>query len=271
MPHRGYIEDEPALSLRQKRAFSERWVEGRVAADPFARELGACLSSSTTEAERGLVVDAARVVDITHGFRARQRRALERCLRIMTRGMVEFQQQATLTGLQNLPHLDRYCYHVAGVVGETLTELFCDYSAEIDRRREQLLALSASFGQGLQMTNILKDIWGDLRRGACWLPRNVFRATGFGLRTLSPGEADPGFVAGLTELVAVTRHHLAEALRFILLIPAPRDRCPSAPAVDAVALRTDVATPPHDALVPQRSGGKAVAVEHTVGHPPDQP
>ena len=84
--------------------------------------------------------------------------------------MAEFQRHATAAGLNDLPHLDRYCYHVAGVVGEMLTELFCDYSAKINERRNELLPLAVSFGQGLQMTNILKDVWDDRQRGACWLP-----------------------------------------------------------------------------------------------------
>ena len=112
----------------------------------------------------------------------------------MSRGMAEFQRNATADGLDDLAQLDRYCYHVAGVVGEMLTELFCDYSSEIGERREELHALSVSFGQGLQMTNILKDVWEDHRRGACWLPRDIFRSAGFELRSLSAGQTDPGFV-----------------------------------------------------------------------------
>ena len=57
-----------------------------------------------------------------------------------------------------------------------LTDLFCAYSPEIDARRSRLAPLSTSFGQGLQMTNILKDTWEDRRRGVCWLPRDVFAA-----------------------------------------------------------------------------------------------
>ena len=218
------IEDEPALSATRKEAFSARWVEvveGRAEAAPFARELGACLPSAATDAERCLVAAAARVVDITRGLRSPQRRALERCVRIMTRGMVDFQHRASPHGLQDVSQLDRYCYHVAGVVGETLTDLFCDYSTEIEGRREELLPLSVSFGQGLQMINVLKDIWEDRRRGACWLPQDVFRAAGVDdLCTLSPGNAEPGFFAGLTELVAITHRHLANALRYILILPA---------------------------------------------------
>lgn len=217
------IEDEPTLSPEQKAAFSERFVQLVVGTgDPaaFGSELGALLSSATTESERDLVANTARVLRVTAQLNPAQRSAIERCVRIMTRGMVEFQQAASPGGLRDMAHLDRYCYHVAGVVGETLTAFFCDYSAEIAKRRDDLLALSVSFGKGLQMINVLKDIWEDHRRGACWLPRDVFRTAGVELRSLSPGQADPGFVAGLLELVAITRRHLANALRYILIIPA---------------------------------------------------
>ena len=217
------IEDEPALSAAQKQAFSEQFVEvvaGREPAEPFSRRLHPLLSHATLDTEHNLIANANRVVRVTHGFGTTQQTALVRCVKIMSRGMAEFQRNAAVDGLDDLPHLDRYCYHVAGVVGEMLTELFCDYSTEIDRRRKELLKLSVSFGQGLQMTNILKDVWDDRRRGACWLPRDVFRSTGFDLRTLSIGETDPGFIRGLSHLVAIARHHLADALQFTLTIPA---------------------------------------------------
>ena len=216
------IEDEPALSVTQKQAFSECFVDvvaGREAPERFAGELRPLLSHAMLDSEHDLVANAASVIRITRGFRAPQRSALERCVRVMSHGMAEFQRNATVEGLDDLPHLDRYCYCVAGVVGEMLTELFCDYSPEIGERREELLPLSVSFGQGLQMTNILKDVWDDRRRGACWLPRDVFRSAGFDLRSLSTGGTGPGYVEGLLLLVAIARRHLADALRFTLLIP----------------------------------------------------
>ncbi len=217
------IEDEAALSAGQKREFSEGWigvVEGSRDAQDFAAALGGLLTGSTTEAERDLVANIPRVMRITNSFSATQQQAMQRCVRIMAHGMAEFQDGAGLEGLNDLKHLDRYCYYVAGVVGEMLTELFCDYSAEIGARHDELFALSSSYGQGLQMTNILKDIWEDRNRGACWLPRSVFLAAGFDLRSLSPGQTDPGFVEGLNRLIAIAGQHLANALRYILLIPA---------------------------------------------------
>ena len=244
------IEDEPALSAGQKRTFAERFAEvvaGRAEAKPFAHELGALLSSSTTPSEHDLIANTVRVIRITSGFNTAQRGALERCVKIMAGGMAEFQQNATPDGLNDVPHLDHYCYYVAGVVGEMLTELFCDYSAEINERREELLTLSVSFGQGLQMTNILKDVWDDRDRGACWLPQDVFLAAGFDLRSLSPGQTDPGFVKGLSELVAIARQHLANALRYTLIIPAHetgiRRHCLWALGMAVLTLRRIHATP----------------------------
>ena len=217
------IEDEPALSAARKQELAERFIEvvaGRAAPEPFAYDLGAGLSSSTTTSEHDLVANTPRVIRITHGFEPQQRAAITRGVRIMASGMAEFQLRASTAGLDDLSHLDRYCYHVAGVVGEMLTELFCHYSEEIDTHRDELLRLSVSFGQGLQMTNILKDVWDDHRRGACWLPRDVFDAAGFDLRTLSPNRHDSRFADGMSTLIGIARGYLGDALHYTQRIPA---------------------------------------------------
>jgi farnesyl-diphosphate farnesyltransferase len=108
---------------------------------------------------------------------------------------------------------------VAGVVGEMLTELFCTYSSEIDAQRSELRKLAVSFGQGLQMTNILKDIWEDRARGACWLPREVFQRVGFDLGRLAEDYQREKFSLGLSELIGIARLHLQNALAYTLLIP----------------------------------------------------
>jgi farnesyl-diphosphate farnesyltransferase len=112
-----------------------------------------------------------------------------------------------------------YCYYVAGVVGEMLTDLFCAHSPAIDARRADLERLAVSFGQGLQMTNILKDIWDDLERGSCWLPRDVFARAGFDLSEMAPGRRSESFENGLRELLAIAHGHLRDALEYTLAIP----------------------------------------------------
>ncbi|HYA20778.1 MAG TPA: phytoene/squalene synthase family protein [Burkholderiales bacterium] len=216
------IEDEPALSGEQKRYFSQQFIRvvaGEVPAKTFTGEFYPLLSEQTPDAEKDLIRHVPQVIGITLSFSANQRAAMLRCVRIMANGMARFQLNPSPYGLKDLPQLDSYCYHVAGVVGEMLTELFCDYSEEIRKNRETMLKLATSFGQGLQMTNILKDIWEDRSRGACWLPRDIFRECGFELKNLSKDGHDPAFAAGLEKLIAIAHAHLRNALAYTLLIP----------------------------------------------------
>ena len=102
-------------------------------------------------------------------------------------------------------------------MGELLTDLFCDYSEEIAVRRENLLPLAAQFGRGLQLVNILKDVWEDQLRGTCWLPRSAFAPD---LDLASPETSgSPAFIDGLTTLVAAARDYLDAAFEYVLLIP----------------------------------------------------
>lgn len=217
------IEDEPNLSIAEKKTMLDRFVavvEKRESAQSFSHDLGAVLTPATSNSERELVANAERIFRIIYSFSAPQRAAIERCLGIMASGMMGFQERKRPDGLDDITQLDQYCYYVAGVVAEMLAELFCDHSKAIAERRERLFSYSVSYGQGLQMTNILKDIWDDRRQGICWLPRQLFLAKGVDIVSLASGRVDAGFVDGLSELVAITRHQLAGGLRFILTIPS---------------------------------------------------
>lgn len=216
------VEDEPALTPAMKRRYLERLsqvVAGCASPVAFAGELRPQLSGATLPAEQDLVANTPRIVRVTRGFPAAVRAPIERCVRVMASGMSEFQREASVRGLDDVPHLNRYCYHVAGVVGETITHLLCAHSREIAARQDALLAPAASFGQALQMTNILKDMWEDYRRGVCWLPRDVFRLAGYDLRSLASGRTGPRFREGLSVLLGIARTHVGHAMRYILLIP----------------------------------------------------
>lgn len=216
------IEDDPEMSAAKKREFCTFFadvVKRRADASLFARELDSALAQTTPRAERLLVQETPRVIGIGDGFTATQRQALETCVAIMADGMAEFQERKDVCGLPTLLDMNRYCYYVAGVVGEMLTRLFCEYSPEMARHKERLMPLAVAFGQTLQMTNILKDIWEDRERGACWLPQDVFARHGFDLSGLKPGRFDPRFASGLGDLIAVAHGQARQALQYIFLIP----------------------------------------------------
>jgi len=219
------IEDEPALSADDSFEYLQRFVavlKGEESAGALARDLAPRLSERTLPAERDLVINMSRVVRVTVRLPEPQRLAIQRCVEVMCGGMHQFQRTASLRGLPRSADLDDYCYYVAGVVGQMLTELFCGYAPRIERQRNALHELDVSFAQGLQMTNILKDVWEDRGRGACWLPQEVFTRHGVDLGQISVGATDARFDAGMQELAGVAHAHLRNALEFTLLIP-PED------------------------------------------------
>jgi farnesyl-diphosphate farnesyltransferase len=219
------IEDEPQIAPPDTLLYMERFsdaVAGVADAHSLGTELADKLSMWTLPAERELIVQLARVIRITRQLPLRQQAAIRRCVDTMCHGMHQFQRTASVRGLATLEDLDSYCYYVAGVVGEMLTELFCSHSPDIERQRSALSRLAPSFAQGLQMTNILKDVWEDRSRGACWLPQEVFARHGVELSQLTPQNGGSGFAAGMRELVGIAHAHLRNALEFTLLIP-PRE------------------------------------------------
>lgn len=217
------IEDEVSLDAVQKKYFCNLFiavVKTGEHANQFAEELAPLLSAQTIPAEHSLIRLTPRVIEITHSLDANQIQALAECVETMAKGMPIYQALDLHAGLKTLKDMDEYCYYVAGCVGEMLAKLFCHYSAEIAVHEAELMKLSVSFGQGLQMTNILKDIWDDAQRGVCWLPQDIFTETGFDLAQLTPETNDEQFRQGLSHLISIADSHLQNALSYTQLIPS---------------------------------------------------
>jgi len=218
------IEDDPLLDAGTKDAFHTAFLDaaesGRGAGD-FAEGLWPRLAPGTLAAEIELIRASPLVLRVTHGLDPRPRLAILRCLSTMSSGMSDFERSRSRQGLPGVAEFERYCYFVAGVVGEMLTELFCDHSPEIEARRAVLEERAVSFGLGLQMTNILKDVWDDYEDGVCWLPREVFNHHGYDLGELQPHHNGngPAFAASMRHLVGITHGHLRRALEYTLEIP----------------------------------------------------
>jgi farnesyl-diphosphate farnesyltransferase len=114
-------------------------------------------------------------------------------------GMAGFVARTTDEGelrLRDVPDLQDYCYVVAGIVGELLTELYLLGRPEIAATAPRLRERSRPFGEGLQLVNILKDSASDARQGRRYLPEEVDRA----------------------EVMALARRDLQEATEYVLTL-----------------------------------------------------
>lgn len=107
-------------------------------------------------------------------------------------GMTGFLRRADESGRLRLGSLDDlrdYCYAVAGIVGELLTELFIRQRVINAGVQDRLYTLAARFGEGLQLVNILKDSAADARQGRVYLPEGVNRGDVFALARSDLAEA----------------------------------------------------------------------------------
>jgi len=127
-------------------------------------------------------------------------------------GMAETLRRADESGslrLETLNELRGYCYFVAGIVGEMLTDLFTLRLPGSEAGRA-LAADAAAFGEGLQLVNILKDATDDAADGRVYLPLDASRGDVLRLaredltaarryaENLRAAGADPGVVAFAT-------------------------------------------------------------------------
>jgi farnesyl-diphosphate farnesyltransferase len=123
--------------------------------------------------------------------------------------------------IRDMEGLRRYCYFVAGLVGEMLTELFLGMNPCLSRAAGLLRQKARDFGEGLQLTNILKDSEADAREGRLYIPASVPRSTVVALarsdlqaadeyvRALFEGGAPKGFWAFAALPVRLARGTLA--------------------------------------------------------------
>ncbi len=216
------IEDDAAWDTQQKILYQQQFIEviaGHRDAGDFADHIAPLVAPQTLTAERDLVANTDLVIEVTRSLAPVQQKALFQCVQVMGRGMNNYQRSASADGLAEQRDLDFYCYYVAGVVGEMLTDLFCYHDPAIEQQREQLMQLAPSFGQALQMTNILKDVWDDRDRGVCWWPKATFLQYGVNLAKLESQHQTAGYQQALNVLIGITHGHIQNALRYTLMLP----------------------------------------------------
>lgn len=163
---------------------SRLWVEEVPCEQPSYRDLLAALPA-LLDAFFALSPEAAGLIR-EHTARTAQ-------------GMAGYVARTTDDGelrLRDLSDLRGYCYVVAGIVGELLTELYLLGRPGLAATAPQLRERSRAFGEGLQLVNILKDSASDAQQGRRYLPEDVDRS----------------------EVMAMARRDLQEATEYVLTL-----------------------------------------------------
>jgi farnesyl-diphosphate farnesyltransferase len=194
------IEDAAALSPETKQKLSQLFLDAVLEKSPVESFVEPCLKALDhydNLDELDLITHTPTVLRILHTCSKDDQAAVSRCVSIMSEGMSYFHGKQTQTGLKDLREFEKYCYVVAGVVGELLTTVFSNHSAVFAKNMKGHDGLAIAFGQALQMTNILKDSPEDHARGVSWKPADISQKA----------------------LLKISYEKLQDSLSYILLIP----------------------------------------------------
>ncbi len=158
------------------------------------------------------------------------------------------------TGYRSWSELGLYCEGVASTVGEMCTHVFGVTAGTGVRGRA--LAHARTLGVAMQLTNILRDVGEDARRGRCYLPEEELEAVGLTVGTvLDAGQRgdgalarDPRWRALMGFQVARARAlYVAAAPGIALLAPDSR-RCATACANGYAAILDAIEARGYDSL-----------------------
>ncbi len=98
------------------------------------------------------------------------------------------------TRFLDFPGLARYCHLVAGVVGEVAAGIF-------GRTQDQTTAYAHRLGLAMQLTNIIRDVGDDARRGRIYLPVDELQRFDVKAHELLKREAPWGYGERFTALM----------------------------------------------------------------------
>ncbi len=182
------LEDAETWSVARQVAALEAFAELLESANPARAEqvAGEWMAEPPVEHAGYLELLAATpsVVAAYAGLGATARRLIGHHTRRTALGMARFVARRSEAGalvIRDLADLSEYCYVVAGIVGEMLTELFLAGREGLQSAARSLRHQAARFGEALQLVNILKDSAGDAAQGRRFLPAGVARGEIFAL------------------------------------------------------------------------------------------
>jgi farnesyl-diphosphate farnesyltransferase len=187
---------------------------------------GACVPRQAYSAERRLLGRVAEAVGRLDRLPADDRAQVRRVLATLTEGMVfdltrfPGDDASALAALETLEELDHYTYLMAGCVGPFWTALHVAHRPRLRPWNVTAMEVQAiRFGKALQLTNVLRDVPGDLQRGRCYLPSRELARLGLRPRDLLDPAATPRARPLLLRLLTVALAHYEVAWQYTLAIP----------------------------------------------------
>ncbi|WP_372524873.1 presqualene diphosphate synthase HpnD [Piscinibacter sp.] len=122
------------------------------------------------------------------------------------------------------PGLQRYCHLVAGVVGEVASNIF-------GRSSDATIEYAHRLGLAMQLTNIIRDVGDDARRGRVYLPVSDLQRFDVKANELLKRSAPYGYSDRFTELMKFQAERAHRCYDEALSLLPPQDRAAQKPGL----------------------------------------
>jgi len=172
------VTDAPGVAAAEKLQVLElaRGFARPEAQDALAKKFAALAAQATHQGERELLLKSGKIFSVYASVPSEDKNLFDALVSGVAAGMetdVRAFAGGTPAALKTGADLERYCSLIGGVPGVFWARL---YRAAIRRSNAGAVNFPSEkdaelIGSALQLTNILKDLAGDLRLGRCYLPQ----------------------------------------------------------------------------------------------------
>jgi farnesyl-diphosphate farnesyltransferase len=220
------IEDAVILDIGQKQKLLDAYAQ-IIERERQKRELDAFMATISSFPDAGpeyeLVHNLPLILNVYDKFPGKVRKGISTWVVEMVAGMRKYVQSkkgSSRNFLQTLQELDEYIYYVAGTVGNLSTALFSSYSPYITHTiTKRLKRYSESFGKGLQLVNIIRDMPHDWQCNRSYIPNELLKKYNLTRQSIFDTHNVQRSGKMINELVHIALSYLDGALQYIVTIP----------------------------------------------------
>jgi farnesyl-diphosphate farnesyltransferase len=220
------IEDSGTLTIEQKQKLLGDYAHLMERRNHF-HELNSFMTQVSSLPHEGseneLVHNLPIILKVYDTFPKKVRAGISTWVIEMTSGMRKYvQSKKTFSQnfLRTLKELDEYIYYVAGTVGNLVTALFSSYSRNITHSiARQLKKYAESFGKGLQLVNVIRDMPSDWKCNRSYIPNELLKKYDLTRQSIFDMHNVQRSRKMIDELIHISLFYLDGALKYIVAIP----------------------------------------------------
>src|SRR5438132_7146957 len=204
-----------------------QWIRDPARNGSLLRDIQESLSPVGPQSqERALLKRLGDCRQVFETFNREDQFRIRQVLEILTGGMERDlrvfpgEDEHRLAACGTLSDLDAYTYSVAGCVGDFWTRMMCGHRPAFGVWDTEAMAkIGIRLGKGLQLTNVLRDIPQDLRRGRCYIPETLLAEAGLKPVDLLEPRVLSQFKPVLIQLLRIALDHLDQGWLYAMAIP----------------------------------------------------